>query len=111
MYDLHHGLLAQLDSVRAVAHGQIREGLGFLLRHLADHDLRDSVSDDSIFRTLEDTTYLAKAGEVALINSDGSGLVFDGPNGGFVHPWELYDANIQHGKHLIDDAILKYGST
>jgi hypothetical protein len=100
--------LLKISEIKVFAEKQIFEGTNYLIRHLVSHDLRIEKSNSEIFKSLKDTSYLFDCGKSIIINPDSSGLVFDGSNGGFIHSWELYAANIATGERILNDALVKY---
>lgn len=101
--------IIEVSKIREVAHAQISDGVGFIVRHITDGELRKQNSITETLIKLKEKEYQKKIGETRLTQYRGmGGVVFDGPLGGFSNPYELYDANISHGKSLLDDSLIKY---
>ena len=103
--------IIEIGEIRNIAHNQISDGVKYLIRHLTDGDLRKQNSIKNILETLRTNEYQRKIGKTRLVTFQGmGGVVSDGPLGDFKNPYELFDANINNGKHLLDDALIKYHS-
>lgn len=98
--------LSKVADIKTIANKQIFEGVNYFLRDL----VVPNKSNDSIFIELKDTSFLAKVGHEILINPDSSGVIVNGINGDFIHPFELHSANIKYAEGLLNDAIIKYSS-
>jgi hypothetical protein len=98
--------LDKIADIKSIANKQILNGINYLLRDL----VVPNKSNDTIFIELKDTSYLADLGNKIIINPDSSGVIVNGINGDFIHPFELHSANIKYGEGLLNDAIIKYSS-
>jgi hypothetical protein len=64
-----------------------------------------------VFSVIRDPSNLSKLGRSCLIG--GAGGVADGyggVGGFFKHPWQLHEFNINHGRTLLDDVLVKYSA-
>lgn len=100
----------QVDRIRTMSHSQITDGVNFLIRHLFTQELEEKESLKKSLDALTDEDYQRKIGQTLLVSYPelGGDIVSDGPLGVFENPYELYDANIEHGKYLLNDVLIKY---
>ncbi len=101
--------ISQRAEIRIIAHTQIVEGIDFLTRHLRldNSGLRDRL------KQLTDSNHQDEIGKDRLVHFPGleGGIVSDGVDGrmgGYREVYELYDANIEYGKNLLNDVLIKY---
>lgn len=101
--------IIEIGKIRHIAHNQITDGVKYIVRHLTDGDLRERDSIKNTLETLKTIDYQRKIGKTRLVTFQGmGGVVSDGPLGGFENTYELFDANINNGKNLLDDVLIKY---
>lgn len=94
------------EQLTSVSNRQIIEGVNYLVRNLIN-----SGSNEEVFKSLKDTTFLIEKGNHPIINPDSVGAVMNGITGSYIHPFELFAGNIKYGENLLNDALIKYGGT
>jgi hypothetical protein len=103
--------LRDITRIRHIANRQILDGVNYLVRHLlAEHV--ESVSNKALFDQIESSVNLDSIGRQCLVDPAGSDIAdnYRGVGGTFNQPWQLIAFDVDHGRQLLDDTILKYGA-
>ena len=99
-------------AIRKVANRQILDAASYLLRHLMSQYEMRFLDNDALFAAIRNPENLSVVGQRCLLDAPGGTTLdgFGGVGGGFEQPWQLYDFNIDHGRKMLDDVIVKYAS-
>lgn len=90
-------------ALQSVVRHQVMDGVHEMLMHLMTDDITKLHSNDAIFQALKDRKYLYEVGKSPMFMV-GGGSTRDG----FDQYWKQYSHDIQKGKQLLDDALVKY---
>jgi hypothetical protein len=104
--------IRDIHSIRRIANRQVLDAVSYLTRHLLAERLANGLDNKALFAAIEDPANLSKVGQDCLVDVLG-GVVADGyggVGGSFEQSWQLYSFNIDHGRKMLDDVIVKYGS-
>jgi hypothetical protein len=104
--------IRDIHSIRHIANRQVLDAASYLLRHLLAEHLANGFDNKTLFATIEGPANLSKLGETCLVDPTGAVTAdgYGGVGGSFEQPWQLYAFNIDHGRRMLDDVIVKYGS-
>lgn len=101
--------LRDIARIRHIANRQVLDGVNYLVRHLLAEHI-DSVRNKALFEQIESPANLDAVGRQCLVDPSGTNVAdnYGGVGGNFNQPWELIAFDVDHGRQLLDDAILKY---
>jgi hypothetical protein len=104
--------IRDIHSIRHIANRQVLDAANYLTRLLLAERRADGLDSRALFTAIEDPTNLSKLGQVCLVDP-GGGVIADGyggVGGSFEQPWQLYAFDIDHGRRMLDDVVVKYGA-
>src|SRR6202167_51087 len=104
--------IRDIHSIRHIANRQVLDAASYLTRLLLAERLANGLDNKTLFATIEDPSNLSKLGQYCLVDPSGAVTAdgYGGVGGAFEQPWQLYAFNIDHGRRMLDDVIVKYGS-
>ncbi|MFZ1010035.1 MAG: hypothetical protein WAN65_24570 [Candidatus Sulfotelmatobacter sp.] len=104
--------IRDIHSIRHIANRQVLDAANYLTRLLLAERLANGLDNKAMFTAIEDPANLSKLGQYCLVDPGGALTAdgYGGVGGSFEQPWQLYAFDIDHGRRMLDDVIVKYGS-